>query len=109
MMLFKYQGEVTFDKKTFQKLRKPPKKSLEDYMNHNPYPVSFLDFSRESQNEVNKWIFRTTVIPNSGMMPTLIVPKEQLDGIFFVKEVSPPNYLKLFGEFKNLPYLDSFY
>ncbi len=90
---FMYHGEVTFDKKSYEKLSKPAKKSLEDYMNHHPAPISFLDFSRKSPNEDNKWIFRKTVILNSGMMPTLIVPKEQLDGIFFVKEVSPPNYL----------------
>ncbi|RDW20502.1 erythromycin esterase family protein [Oceanobacillus chungangensis] len=91
--LFMYQGEVTFDKKTTQKLEKPPKNSIEDYMNHNPSPVSFLDFSKASLNRVNKWISRNTVILDSGMIHTFIIPKKQLDGIFFVKEVSPSRHI----------------
>ena len=44
-----YQGEVTFDKKTFQKLGKPPKKSLEDYINRDQLPYHFLIFPKNHQ------------------------------------------------------------
>ncbi|MFE8701490.1 erythromycin esterase family protein [Cytobacillus sp. FJAT-54145] len=90
---YMYEGDVTFDKKTSQKLNTPPKKSLEDYMNHTSTPVSFLDFSQLSSNRLNKWLYSPTVILDSGMMQTLIIPCEQLDGILFIKKVSPPNYL----------------
>lgn len=91
--LFMYEGKAALNNGIVYNLRKPPKKSLEDYMNHNQSQVSFLDFSKKLPNDINKWIFNRTYIMESGTMEQLITPAEQLDGIFFVKKVSPPRYL----------------
>lgn len=91
--LFMYEGKAALNNKTIYDLVKPPKKSLEDYMNHNKSSISFLDFSNVSLNELNKWIFNKTLILESGTMQKLITPAQQLDGIFFIKKVSPPHYL----------------
>ncbi|MBS4192863.1 erythromycin esterase family protein [Bacillus sp. FJAT-49705] len=91
--LFMYEGKAALDKGTIYDVRKPPKKSLEDYMNHNTTSISFLDFSHASRSESNKWIFSKTLILESGTMQKLIIPAEQMDGIFFIKKVSPPHYL----------------
>lgn len=63
-------------------------------MNHSNAPVSFLDLSDVLQTESNKWIFRKTIFLESGTMENVMIPADQLDGIFFVKKVSPPHYLK---------------
>ncbi|QUG42892.1 erythromycin esterase family protein [Psychrobacillus sp. INOP01] len=91
--LFMYEGNAALNNGNVYKLRKPPKKSLEDYMNHNQSQVSFLDFASITSNESNKWIFNNTVIMESGTMEQLITPVEQLDGVFFIKKVSPPRYI----------------
>ncbi|MDG5473188.1 erythromycin esterase family protein [Jeotgalibacillus sp. ET6] len=91
--LFMYEGKAALDKGTIYDIKKPPKKSLEDYMNHNTKPVSFLDFSSASQNSLNKFLFSKTLILESGTMHKLIIPAEQMDGIFFIKKISPPHYL----------------
>jgi erythromycin esterase len=91
--LFMYEGKASLNNRTIYNLSKPPKKSLEDYMNHNKSPISFLDLSNTSPNDYNKWIFNKTLILESGTMEKFITPAEQLDGIFFIKKVSPPHYL----------------
>ena len=91
--LYMYEGKAALNNGDVYDLRKPPKKSLEDYMNHNQSDVSFLDFSSIQRNESNKWIFNKTYIMESGTMEQLITPVDQLDGVFFVKKVSPPRYI----------------
>ncbi|WP_427137489.1 erythromycin esterase family protein [Psychrobacillus psychrodurans] len=91
--LFMYEGNAALNNGSVYELRKPPKKSLEDYMNHSPSPVLFLDFSCVLPNESNKWIFNKTIIMESGTMQQIITPVEQLDGVFFTKKVSPPRYI----------------
>ena len=92
--LFMYEGKAAFNNGIIYDIKKPPKKSLEDYMNHSNAPVSFLDLSDVLQTESNKWIFRKTIFLESGTMENVMIPADQLDGIFFVKKVSPPHYLK---------------
>ncbi|RDW20480.1 erythromycin esterase family protein [Oceanobacillus chungangensis] len=91
--LFMYEGEAALINRTVYKIGKPPKKSLEDYMNHTDSVISFLDFSNVNPRSFNKWIFEKTLILEHGTMQKLITPAEQFDGIFFVKEVSPPHYI----------------
>ncbi|QGS69641.1 hypothetical protein CV093_19325 [Oceanobacillus sp. 143] len=91
--LFMYEGEAALINRTVYKIGKPPKKSLEDYMNHTDSSISFLDFSNVVSQPFNKWIFEKTLILEHGTMQKLITPAEQFDGIFFVKEVSPPHYI----------------
>lgn len=49
--LFMYEGRAALNDGTIYSLSKPPKKSLEDHMNHNKSPVSFLDLSNTSPND----------------------------------------------------------
>ncbi|MED4052090.1 erythromycin esterase family protein [Priestia megaterium] len=76
--LFMYEGEIHTDTGQPYKIEKPPKKSLEDYMHQVQ----------------SKWIFTKTIFLESGTMPTLFVPRDQLDGALLVESVSPPEYLK---------------
>lgn len=92
--LFMYKGEAALINGKVFKIGHPPKKSLEDYMNHTDSSISFLDFSNVTPHPLNKWIFEKTLILEHGTMQKLIIPAEQFDGVFFVKEVSPPRYLK---------------
>ncbi|WP_277586279.1 erythromycin esterase family protein [Psychrobacillus antarcticus] len=91
--LFMYEGSAALNNRSVYRLRKPPKRSLEDYLNHNLSQVSFLDFSSARPIESNNWIFNKTVIMESGTIQQVITPAEQLDGIFFTKKVSPPRYI----------------
>lgn len=91
--LFMYEGSAALNNRSVYKLRKPPKKSLEDYLNYNLAQVSFLDFSSTRPIECNNWIFNETVIMESGTKQQVITPAEQLDGVFFTKKVSPPRYI----------------
>lgn len=92
--LFMYEGEIHTDTGQPYKIEKPPKKSLEDYMHQVQSPALFTDFSQLEKNSDNKWIFTKTIFLESGTMPTLFVPRDQLDGALFVESVSPPEYLK---------------
>ncbi|SFE76929.1 erythromycin esterase [Paenibacillus algorifonticola] len=91
--LFMYQGTAALNHGSDYTLIKPRKKSLEDYMNHQEAEVGLIDFSQVEVKPENKWISRRTIILESGSFERLIVPNKQLDGIFFIKNVSPPNYL----------------
>lgn len=91
--LFMYEGEAALLNRTVYKIGHPPKKSLEDYMNHTDSSVSFLDFSNVTAQPFNKWIFGKTLILEHGTIQKLIIPAEQFNGVFFVKKVSPPRYL----------------
>ncbi|SFG84797.1 erythromycin esterase [Priestia megaterium] len=92
--LFMYEGEIHTDTGQPYKIEKPPKKSLEDYMHQVQSPALFTDFSQLEKNSGNKWIFTKTIFLESGTMPTLFVPRDQLDGALLVESVSPPEYLK---------------
>ncbi len=92
--LFMYEGEIHTDTGQPYKIEKPPKKSLEDYMHQVQSPALFTDFSQVEKNSDNKWIFTKTIFLESGTMPTLFVPRDQLDGALLVESVSPPEYLK---------------
>lgn len=92
--LFMYEGEIHTDTGQPYKIEKPPKKSLEDYMHQVQSPALFTDFSQLEKNSDNKWIFTKTIFLESGTMPTLFVPRDQLDGALFVESVSTPEYLK---------------
>ena len=93
MGLFMYEGEAHLLNRTVYRIGPPPKKSLENYMNHTDSPVSFLDFSNVTAQPYNKWIFEKTLILEHGTVRKFIIPAEQLSGVFFVKKVSPPRYL----------------
>ncbi|WP_195696365.1 erythromycin esterase family protein [Priestia megaterium] len=92
--LFMYEGEIHTDTGQPYKIEKPPKKSLEDYMHQVQSPALFTDFSQLEKTSVNKWIFTKTIFLEGGTMPTLFVPRDQLDGALLVESVSPPEYLK---------------
>ncbi|RLL48286.1 erythromycin esterase [Oceanobacillus piezotolerans] len=91
--LYMYQGEAAYNKGNILKVSKPPKKSLEDFMNPVDCEVSFLDFSLAEQVDENSWLFRKTVYMDHGTMQTLIIPADQMDGAILVKEVSPAKYI----------------
>lgn len=91
--LFMYEGEAHLLNRTVYRIGPPPKRSLEDYMNHTESSVSFLDFSNVTEQTYNKWIFEKTRILEHGTVRKFIIPAEQLSGVFFVKKVSPPRYL----------------
>lgn len=91
--LFTYQGTIVSNDGSEYPMQKPRKKSLEDYLNYKEAEVGFLDFSRMIIKPENKWISRRTIILDSGSFERLIVPNKQLDAVFFIKKVSPPNYL----------------
>ncbi|MCY9510032.1 erythromycin esterase family protein [Paenibacillus larvae] len=91
--LFMYQGTAALINGNTYPLQKPRKKSLEDYMNHQEAEVGFLDFSRMEVGPENKWISRRTIILESGSFERLIIPNKHLDAVFFIKNVTPPNYL----------------
>ncbi|MCJ7989937.1 hypothetical protein MUB15_12460 [Priestia sp. OVS21] len=57
-------------------------------------PALFTDFSQLEKTSGNKWLFTKTIFLESGTMPTLFVPRDQLDGALLVESVSPPEYLK---------------
>ncbi|MEW4207598.1 hypothetical protein Q0O85_03490 [Priestia megaterium] len=92
--LFMYEGEIHTDTGQPYKIEKPPKKSLEDYMHQVQSPALFTDFSQLEKTSGNKWLFTKTIFLESGTMPTLFVPRDQLDGALLVESVSPPEYLK---------------
>lgn len=92
--LFMYEGEIHTDTGQPYKIEKSPKKSLEDYMHQVRSPALFTNFSQLEKNSDNKWIFTKTIFLESGTMPTLFVPRDQLDGALFVESVSTPEYLK---------------
>ncbi|AQT84480.1 Erythromycin esterase [Paenibacillus larvae subsp. larvae] len=91
--LFMYQGTAALINGDTYLLQKPRKKSLEDYMNLQEAEVGFLDFSRMEVGPENKWISQRTVILESGSFERLIIPNKHLDAVFFIKNVTPPNYL----------------
>ncbi|WP_042230294.1 hypothetical protein [Paenibacillus popilliae] len=62
-------------------------------MNHQQAEVGFLDFSRMQVKSETKWLSRKTIILEFGSFERLIVPDKQLDAVYFIKNVSPPNYL----------------
>lgn len=75
-----------------------PKGSLENIMAKSGYKYSFVDLSgQKAENESNSWMFNPMFAGEDGMtgevivpMSSLLVPKDQYDGILLIDKVKEP-------------------
>lgn len=67
--------------------------SLEAILYHTRRRWAFVDLLGQSQGPGREWMFREITAKEWGTVPYQMNPRQQYDGIFFVHDVSMPQYL----------------
>lgn len=89
MGLYFYQGKIATNDRTI--IEVDSGYNLEDYLNRSKYQYSFLNLEDIEKVQANEWVFQ---VQNSyQQFKDKLVLKDQYDGVLFIKEVNPPDYI----------------
>ncbi|WP_322907158.1 erythromycin esterase family protein [Paenibacillus campi] len=90
---FMYEGETHTASGVQYKLSKPPKNSVEAYMNASDHFISFMDVQSVAHTESYSWLNDKVYFMDSGTIAKRMIVKQEFDGLFFIKTISLPHYI----------------
>ncbi|RDU37916.1 hypothetical protein DRW41_08890 [Neobacillus piezotolerans] len=91
--LYAYEGsfiDTSGQIATYNNGEKYKEISLEYKLNQAGSDYSFIDISRQKENQYNKWIFEPIESVYQGLFLEKFIPKKTYNGLTFIKEVNPP-------------------
>jgi len=91
--LFMYKGSAAANDRSLYDIEPAIRNSLESIMHHSELRQAFMDFTNIPESDETDWIFESSFNKAWGLIDMRMIPREQYDGIIFIQEVSPPNYL----------------
>ena len=89
-----YRGHINYGEVQDIQIEKP--ESIEAILYHARKRYCFIDFTQQSEQAGNSWIFQKITqkyIHRTGAFDIQYVPKDQYDGILFIDTVTEPEYL----------------
>ena len=93
---FMFQGAAAETNRSVYQIAPAPAGTLEAVLFQTGAEFAFADMLNQSENPGNSWMFSTINWMNSGIWATPMIPRRQFDGIFYVKTVNPPPYVRYY-------------
>ena len=91
--LYMYRGHAAMNNGVVYKIYPPTDKSLEGHLPQAGEPYFFLDLLHLNPATAPGWIFEETSVRSWGIYWINFVPREQYDGLLYIEEVRPPDYI----------------
>jgi erythromycin esterase len=91
--LYMYRGSAAHNTGQVYSIPRPPAGSLESILHRARWRYSFVDLSRAERMPGTEWMFRISA-REWGLRPQMLVPRDEYDGILFVDQTWPPQYIR---------------
>lgn len=91
--LYMYSGMTAANDRTIYPIAQATSGSVESILYHTRRRWSFVDLRNAEVSGGTSWMDTPVTAYAWGVNPLLMTPRNQYDGIVFVHEVSPPQYL----------------
>ncbi|MDP4084977.1 MAG: erythromycin esterase family protein [Bacillota bacterium] len=70
------------------------KNDLEYILNNSKYDYTFINLEGHTKNNFNSWMDQPIYAHTQGLHPEKLTPSKTYDGIFFIKHVTPQDYIQ---------------
>lgn len=90
---YAYAGRAANNRRKIYEINKPEEGTLEALLNEAGEKYLFVDLLGLGNKQPDGWAFGPVEARYNGLHPQKLIPAEQYDGLFFIKNVSPPEYL----------------
>ena len=91
--LHMYEGHAADNGHSRYRVGTHKARSIERILHQADHPFSFVDMLHQEETAGNSWMFRAIEVLSWGRYPSILVPRDQYDGILFIEEVNPPTYI----------------
>jgi erythromycin esterase len=93
---FMFEGEAAENDREVYQLAPTPAGTLEAVLYRSGAEFAFCDMLNQQENPGNSWMFSVFQWMNGGTDLQTLVPRREYDGIFYVRTVHPPPYIRYY-------------
>jgi erythromycin esterase len=93
---FMFEGEAAENDREVYQIVPTPTGTLESVLYQTGVEFAFCDMLNQQESAGNLWMFSVFRWMNSGTDLQTLVPRREYDGIFYVKTVHPPAYIRYY-------------
>jgi erythromycin esterase len=91
--LYMNRGQAAFNDRSIYAISPALQGSLEWILFNVGPPALFIDFLNQAVERGSDWIFTAVSAREWGLYPLVLTPRDQYDGVLFIDQVKPPQYL----------------
>lgn len=94
--IFGYKGQArdNIGKNPLYDFKEHPELSLENYLHHSDYGITFLDIENQKKQNANSFLYKEINTLYWGKFNDMKILAEHYDGVILVNEITPSNKLK---------------
>ncbi|MEW6364873.1 MAG: erythromycin esterase family protein [Acidobacteriota bacterium] len=91
--LFMYQGTAAWNNRSVYTLTDPLPNSTEAILSESLQEYCFVDMLGQENTAGTSWMFQAIPYKEWGWGNYVMTPRNQYDGLLFIRNVNPPTYL----------------